>query len=262
MVHEWLLAVHDKAYSSNPVGKNVSGWAHILDEGEATSPTVYTNKNGSAELTKVNTISVVPIVNGYAHFYLDESVTTIDVCYFTATGESGMVKSMTRGVPSYLSVDTHYTGFQTLWVPIAFLASSAVTDTTLDLPANLEIYDANILTTTADSGVTIDVGFNNAVESGDLDGLLDGMLVTALGRGIPWQVITGGSNIDYIDDAAGKYGALLATWIDGADAVATLGGMTRLTYITNGTIKSLVYTPANSDTFEGFIQLTYRKCMG
>jgi len=262
MAYEWLLAVHDKAYSSNPVGKNVAGWLHVLDANEATSPTVYTNKGATATLTAINTIAVVPIVNGYAHFWMDESVTTIDVSYLTATGECGMAKGVTRGVPSYLSVDTHYTGFSTLWVPVAFIASSAVVDTTLDLPANLEIFDANIITTTADASATVDVGFENATESGDLDGLLDGMLLTATGRGKPWQVITGGSNIDYIDDAAGKYGALLATWIDGADGVATVGGMTRLTYITDGTIKSLVYTPSSCDTFEGFIQLTYRKCMG
>jgi len=263
MVNEWMFAIHDKANSSNAVGKNVAGWLHVLTAGVATSPTVYTNKGGTSTLTATNTIAVVPIVNGYARFWLDESITTIDVCYFTATGESGMAKGVTRGVPSYLAVDTHFPGYQTLWVPVAFLAATAFVDTTIDLPADLEIVDAGLRVTTLDSAVTLDLGFKNAVESGDEDGLLDGMLCTNAGLVSPWPIITAGSTHSHYLDTNGKFGALLSTIIVGADTSdVTMGGYTRKSYLTDGTITSLGYTPANSDTLEGFAYVTYRKCMG
>ena len=259
---EWMFAVHDSALGQNRMGKNTTGWINICTAGAATSPTVYTNERGSATLTATNTIAVTTITNGYVRFWLDSSVASIDVSFLTATGECGMAKGVTPSTQHILVVNSQSTEPQTLWVPFAFIASTAVVDTTLDLPADLEILDAGLLVKTLDASATVDFGFINAVESGDEDGLLDGMVLDNAGLVTANGVLTGGSNIDYVLMTGGIYGVLLSTVIAGADAVATVGGITRRGHLTNGTIKSLAYTPSSCDTAEGFLSLTYRKAMG
>ena len=258
---EWMFAVHDSALGQNRMGKNATGWINICNAGAATSPTVYTNERGSATLTATNTIAVTTITNGYVRFWLDSSVTSIDVSFLTATGECGMAKGVTPSTQHILAINSQNPGLQTLWVPFAFNGGTVV-DTTLDLPADLEILDAGLLVTVLDASATVDFGFINAVESGDEDGLLDGMTLAAAGLVTANGVITNGNFIDYVLMTGGIYGVLLSTVITGADAVATVGGITRRGHLTNGTIKSLAYTPSNCDTARGFLNLTYRKAMG
>jgi len=71
--------------------------------------------------------------------------------------------------------------------------------------------------------------------------------------------ITGGTNIDY--GSTNYVGALLATVIAGADAVATVGGWTPIcSYRTDGVAKSISYTcSAGSDTFYGYLYLGYTR---
>lgn len=267
MTYEWNFNLHDVGLGQNaqsPASGGGSGWINICTAGAATSPTVYTNRQGTTSLTKTNTISVTTITNGKVTFYTDTSVTSLDVSWLTSTGECGILKGVSPNTTHMLRYDSGYTGYYNLWVPFAYLASSAFTDTTLDLAADLVITDANILVKTVDASATVDVGFINSGESGDEDGLLDGMATDSTGLGVPWGVITNDTVVDYVSDATGKYGAYMATYIDGsaATSVAAQGGMTRKNYLTNGTIKSLGYTPSNSDTMEGFIVLTYHKAMG
>ena len=257
---EWYFGLHDSSTGQYKSGMDASGWAMVCTAGAVTSPTIYTNASGSATLTATNTIAVVTIANGYCRFWTDSSVTSLDISYLTATGECGLLKAVSPNTQHMLPVQTGQMDF-TLWVPVAYLAASAVVDTTLDLPANLIITDAMLKVVATDSAVTVDVGFENATESGDLDGLLDGMLCTNAGLILGSGTITNGSNIDYVANTNGKYGVLLATVIAGADAVATVGGITRLWYETDGTIKSLVYTPSNSTTFTGAICLKYMRTM-
>jgi hypothetical protein len=74
-----------------------------------------------------------------------------------------------------------------------------------------------------------------------------------------WPVITGGTNIDYAVHTSG-YGALLKQGIAGADAVATVGGVTRRYHATDGVAKSVTYTgSAGSDTAAGYLFLEYTR---
>jgi len=131
-----------------------------------------------------------------------------------------------------------------------------VVDTGFDMPARSLITDVAVQVLVVDAGETVDLGFINAVESGDEDGLAKLVTVANLGFPTLYPVVTGGTNIDYLVETAG-YGAYLAQAIAGADAVATNGGWAKRNYMTDGTIKSLVYTPSGSDTFKGLAHLFY-----
>jgi len=268
---EWSFMIHDRSKGQYKEGVTTgSGWMYVCTAGAVAPPTIYSDERGSVSLTStatghgalVNKLALVFITNGYCRFWTDSSVTSLDVTYLMSTGESGFAKGVSSS-RHMLSVDSDGGRPYTLWVPFAFeTTGGSPIDTLLDLPAGLEIYDAGCYVHTADSTETVDFGFKNAVESGDEDGLLDGMLLTTAGPVAPYGTITDGSLIDYLAFTNGKLGALLATTITGSDVVSTVGGVSRLTYKTDGTIKSLVYTPSSSDTAYGFLTIKYEKMMG
>jgi len=180
-------------------------------------------------------------------------VTSVDLSILTATGFAVFIESATQACGKVLiNLEDRN---QLLVVPFLF-NDNAVADTGFDLPAGLLIEEALLRVTTADADETIEFGFDNATESGDLDGLIDAASLASTGYVELAGQITGGSNIDYLGT---EYrGALLCTHIDGADAVATVGGSTVKKYITDGTIKSLVYTcSAGSDTARGYFIVKY-----
>jgi hypothetical protein len=110
------------------------------------------------------------------------------------------------------------------------------TDTNVDVPGGVVIPDTFIKVATEISSGTIDVGFINAVEGGDADGLLDGELASVAG----WVP----HNLADATAASITLGALLKesnlkdAWVPAIYyAVPKKGG-----YLTDGTIKSLAYT--------------------
>ena len=129
-------------------------------------------------------------------------------------------------------------GRYALKVPFTNTTGTTQVDTGIDIPGSVRITDAMLNVTTAASGATLDVGFINAGESGDEDGLLDGESCAA----------TGLVSHNLVDGTAGNItlGALLEE-IELAEA----NGGTAVTlavptgYKTDGTIKSLVYTPSS-----------------
>ena len=128
-------------------------------------------------------------------------------------------------------------GRYALKVPFTNTSGTTQVDTGVDFPAGMRITDAMLNVTTAANGATLDVGFINAGESGDEDGLIDGESCAA----------TGLVNHNLVDATAGNItqGALLAE-VEIKDATATPVYYSVPTgYVTNGTIKSLVYTPSN-----------------
>jgi hypothetical protein len=266
---EWSFHIHDESVGGVKYPGDGSGWMYVCTAGAVLPPTIYSNEYGSMALTSsatahgalVNKLGLVNIANGYCRFWTEQSVNTLDVSYLMASGEAGFLKGVTNS-RHHLSIRTDGGTRYQLWVPWAYLAGTTVVNTQLQLPAGLMITDANVKVVTTESADTVDVGFLSAGESGDEDGLLDGMLTTNAGLGVPWGVITSGTNIDYVSHAAGRYGDYLANWIVGADAVATVGGMTRKHYLTDGTIKTLTYTTSDSAAALGFFFLDYYKTMG
>lgn len=226
-----------------------AGVVNVLTAGSPVEATLYSDLKGTS---KANPIT---LTNGRAEFYTASSVTSVDLSILTAAGDALFVKSFAVG-ESRVEVDTEQRN-QVLVVPFA-ASDNTVTDTGFDLPANMLLEAALLKVVTGDTGETIDFGFENATENGDLDGLIAAASVASTGFVELVPQITGGTNIDYV--GTNYVGALLATSIAGADAVATVGGWTPKRYRTDGTIKSLVYTgSAGSDTAAGYFILLYKK---
>lgn len=125
-----------------------------------------------------------------------------------------------------------------LEIPFTNSAAAAV-DTGIDIPGDVLVKNCYIDVTTEVAASTIDVGFINAVEGGDEDGLIDGVACTATGPIQP-GITTAGSTETYM--ASTTKGALLTTFLAGADVVGDVGTNVEHPYKTDGTIKSLSYT--------------------
>jgi len=212
--------------------------------------TLKADQQGTA-LTQPVTLS-----SGNLVFYTAKTVTAVDVSVLMADGSAIYAKGINSSVHR-LDIYPEQR-FQVFTFPMLFLAGGTVVDTGFDIPIGMLITDVAVQVLAVDAGETVDIGFINAVESGDEDGLAKLVTVANLGFPTLYPVVTGGTNIDYLVETAG-YGAYLAQAIAGADAVATVGGWAKRNYATDGTIKSLVYTPSGSDTFKGLGHLFYTK---
>lgn len=145
---------------------------------------------------------------------------------------------------------------------LAFIAGGTVQNVGFILPKYgvIDVRSLAVFTQVADVGVTCDVGFKNAVESGDEDGLIDGLDVAALGWHFPTAVITAGTNQTYI--SASTYGILsLPTAERGGNVAATAAVPLWLPYavIGDGTIKTMTYTLSASDTFKGVLTFRWKQ---
>lgn len=126
---------------------------------------------------------------------------------------------------------------------IPFTKSTTVVDTGFDLPDNMMVRDAWVDVSTGVASGTIDVGFENAVESGDLDGLMDAADCATAQKVRPGPVVTAGSSETYL--ASNTRGVLLSDFLAGSDAATDVGTYVEKPYITDGTIESIVYTTSD-----------------
>ncbi len=129
---------------------------------------------------------------------------------------------------------------------VPFVKKTSVFDTGIDFPGGILIPDALIDVSTAASGATIDVGFINAVESGDEDGLLDGEAAATTGLQTHITVDATAGNI--------TLGAYLKSVLAEANGGSATNLAVQKKYLTDGTIKSLCYTTSNH-TITGWIYI-------
>ena len=129
-------------------------------------------------------------------------------------------------------------GRYALKVPFTNTSGTTLVDTGIDIPGGVLIRDVMLNVTTAGaSGAELDVGFKNATEGGDLDGLLDGESCAT--AGLVNHVMSSASAAD------NTLGVLLVEDdITSADTTPLLTSIPT-GYVTDGTITSLVYTPTN-----------------
>jgi hypothetical protein len=120
-----------------------------------------------------------------------------------------------------------------VWLKIPFVQKASAYDTGIDIPAGVHISDCMIEVTTAVAGSSIDVGFINAVEGGDEDGLLDGESCVVAGL-VPHNSVDA--------TAANNTLGVLLVEVDIKDATGTpVYYSVPTTYKTDGTIKSICY---------------------
>lgn len=197
----------------------------------------------------------VTFSNGKVTFYTAKSVTAVTLSGITANGEAFFMPAVSASIHR-VNIDT-FKRDHVLVVPF-INSDNAETDTGLDLPANLLVHEVLMRVTTVDPTETIDFGILSSETGGDANGFVVAASVATAGIVQLVPQITGGINIDFV--STNYVGALLATSIVGADAVATVGGWTPLKYRTDGVAKSLTYTgTAGSDTAEGYFYLRYSK---
>lgn len=253
---EWVLNLVDVSKNAGLVAPidDDSGKVIVMTEDTPDSPTIYTDPQGTT-LTETAGVAVLTFSNGIVRFWTAPSVTALDMSGITADGRTFNLNSVT---PSQHMVPVNPQNTRQLLV-IPFGASdNAETDTGIDLPSNCMIHplDVKLRVTTIDATETIDFGLLSSEANGDADGFVVAASVGTSGFVELLPQITNGTNIDYVST---KYvGALLATSITGADAVATCGGFTFKNYRTDGVAKSITYTGSTgSDTAAGYLYLTF-----
>lgn len=138
-----------------------------------------------------------------------------------------------------------------LGIPFGAGTGTDPNDTSIDLPANMLVRDIVLEVETLKSGETLDVGFDNALETGDLDGLADGVSMAAAVKVYPGPTIAGTN--DYFD--TNTKGVLLSEFAQGADAATTRGLFSVKPYLCDGTIKSVNYVKASHNVGTGIIWL-------
>lgn len=138
-----------------------------------------------------------------------------------------------------------------LGIPFGAGDSTNPNDTSIDLPGNMLVRDIVIEVETLKSGETLDVGFDNATESGDLDGLADGVSLTTAVKVAP-GVATSGTAMFYNTNTKG---VLLSDFEQGADDATTRGLFSVKSYRCDGTIKSVNYVKATHNVGTGIIWL-------
>lgn len=229
-----------------------SGVCNVLTASSPVELSIYTTGNGQTAASNPLTFT-----NGVINFWTADTVTSADLSIMTSNGDACFVTGVsasTHRVDINPDERTH-----TLVVP--FAASNATeVDTGFDFPANclLSPYGTHLRVVTVDATETIDVGILSSESGGDANGFITLASVATAGVVNLIPQITGGTNIDFV--GSNFVGALLATSIAGADAVATVGGWSPIHYRTDGTAKSITYTgSAGSDTAAGYIYFTYTK---
>ena len=125
----------------------------------------------------------------------------------------------------------------------------------------IDVRSLAVYVNVVESGGTLALGFINAGESGDEDGLLAGVSLTSLGWVYPTVTITAGTNQTYI--SATTYGILsLPSAQKGGNAAATAACPLWLPYavVGDGTIKTMTYTLTSATTtFKGVVTFRWKQ---
>lgn len=259
LTNEWTFQLVDDSRNLGGSKHSIdddSGKLVVLTEDTPDSPTIYSDAVGATAITETAGMAVLTFTDGRVRFWTASTVTALDLCGITADGRTFALNSVGANQQHMIPVNP-LGGYQLLVVPFG-ASDNTETDTGLDLPSGciLNAQSVDLRITTVDSTETIDVGILASEANGDANGFIAAASVATAGQVQLVPQITGGTNIDYGSTA--YIGALLATIIAGADAVATVGGFTSKRYRTDGTAKSISYTgSAGTDTAAGYVYLNF-----
>ena len=226
----------------------------VLTANAPTSPSIYSDNSGTSVSNPVRTPRTFS--NGRVRFWTDRSVTSVDLVLMTAKKQAYFLEDVPYSRHRLLvsAVDWSHT----LVLPFGVSDNTEV-DTGIDLPGAVLVTDAHLKVTTVDATETLDFGLLSSEANGDADGFMLVQSVATAGFVTGYPVITNGTNIDFALHTSG-YGAFLKQGLAGADAVASVGGVTRRYYLTDGVAKSVTYTgSAGSDTAAGYLILEYKR---
>lgn len=232
---------------------DLDGTYQVLTAGSPVEQTIYANDKTASAASNPGSIS-----GGQIRFFMDSSVSSVDIVIYTADGDAAFMQGVQpAGSVRNVVIDTNKRE-QLLVLPLLF-NDNVETDTGFTLVGPVAIDDIKLFVTTVDATETIDVGLDGSTNN-DPNGLIAAASIATAGYVALGGALNNGSNIDYYDSIV--YGALLATFINGSDAVVTNGGITRKSaYIAEAEDDAnITYTcSAGSDTFYGYMMLNLTK---
>lgn len=247
---EYYLQLWDKRLG-RPIDDD-SGLFTVLGASDPTIQTVFSNSFGTS-LTLPGTMT-----NGVIQFWVDSTVTSVDISVLTASGRAYFLEGVTISTHR-VDVMTEKMEYQLILPFHGNTACDAVADTGYDLLVGMRVKDIFLHVTTNLTATAIDVGI-----SGDTDGFLDGMSASTTGfkRADVVTVSSETSSVSIVADAQLR-GVELAVWDNGFSATATKGGSKgffyRKYYVTTAAT-SLVWVVKETNsafTGEGYIYVEY-----
>src|SRR3990167_9749067 len=280
MLYQYDITVLDELRSSSENDRQSENIVIEIRETDGTAPTLYADRHGNTSFTNPSVINTSFLKHT---FYSASASLRFGVYdYGDHNGDTNHALRIGRyahGVMAYNDskvVVLPRWGAQPRLIRVPFLATgtdASDTPSTWDnaeakavlvngssenivLPKGFVVEDVILEVRTADSGETIECGFDEAVDTeagGDLNGFLNGASLGTAGFVVPQGDVTLGSNADYW--ATSTLGAYLANFTAGADTnAASLGEYVRRVHVCDGVAKTVtVKGSAAIDTAEGII---------
>lgn len=248
--NEWYFQLYNRR-TGRPMSDSTGLYA-VYTVSTPTRATCYSDANGTS-LTLPATMS-----SGVGRFFLDASVTSVDVTVLSATGQSYFLKAITLS-QHRVDVDPEKTEYQFICDYNGNTACGSVADTGFDLLAGMRVHEVYVHKTTATTGATIDFGL-----SSDTDGFLDGVTTSVTGWELGNPVIAENTEASSIIAGTQVRGAFLVDYRTGLSgitwSVGAAGYFQRLPYNCTAAT-SLVYVVAatnSAGTGSGYIYVTYQ----
>lgn len=220
----------------------------VYTAGSKTLATIYSNKTRVAKTNPVTRTQFA--TDQQVEFWAAAS--SVDIFLADDKGNVAFIPGVTP-TDHYLYLDR--AGHEKCFVaPFTFNATE--TDTGLDFPQNVWIYNAMVEVVATDASQTIDVGILSSESGGDTDGILVGVPLDNAVFVKPWAN-TDTTTEDYI--SAPYFGALMGKGSAGTSAANDFGQHGGAGYVVGATAKSLVYDgSASIDTGTGYIYVFFR----
>ena len=250
--------IHEFQIADLFTGENIEttgGQALVCTQGSPDLATIYDPDNDFAAIAGAK----VDAARGRFRFATLDTVRSVDLYGFAPGGQAFTRSGLKAKQSPEVWVETNRSD-QTLVVPFSIADSTAnvFKDTLLDIPANwlFQPFGNGVKVTALDATETISVGFINAGESGDEDGLIAGLSVATAITHLSQAAVTAGTETYFSSCTIGAY---LVDFLAGANTATDVGTFNPKVYRTDGTIKSLGYTlSTGSDTAKGYIFLNYK----
>lgn len=222
--------------------------AFVYTAGTKTLATLYSNKKRTSLANPITRTQFA--TDDKLKFYAAAS--SVDVVLAHSDGSIAKYASVSSSIHR-LKLDRSGTK-KVLIVP--FAASTAETDTGVDLPYGVLVKDVVVEVVTGDATETMDVGLLSTETAGDADGFMNDVVMSpaAFYKGLTTTV---GSNETYVSTA--YYGALLGPVAVGTDANTDTGAGVVPGHIVSGSnAVSVTYTgSAGTDTAAGYIYVFF-----
>jgi hypothetical protein len=194
---EQVLGVtdNDVDYSEDPLARVVYEGITYVMAGGTVAADDYVTTDADGKAVKAGGVAAADYIAGKA----------------MTAGDSGDLVAVHLFPAGGASIADVGAGHKLFVIPMAVVAATTVNDTGYNMPAKAVVKEAFIDVTTAPTAGTtklVDVGFLNAGESGDEDGLLDGASIASIalvGPSLANAAVTRGALLRQDEDGSGAY---------------------------------------------------------